>query len=1276
MPYRSCLFSSAAILLLLAPTLSTVFATATENNGLRILPAPGHMVIDGKTDDWDLSGGIFACDDVEHQRDQYAVWLNAMYDKDNLYILARFTDLTPLNNPGQTIADDGFNGDCLQFRMIAAADTPNERTSHWTCWRGKDGADVMTLQNGKTIDGSQTIKDVKRQGAQQAFTINADGKGYVQELAIPWKFVTKDGTPPAPGASIRLTFEPNFSVGLKGRLTVKDLFQTNTRPDRVFTFMAWPFWGSATFETQAGPVKPQPVRLADGRQFPVSMQGGQPIVDWTGLVRAAELPGFKSIQFTMPDDGFISLNIKASDGTVARQLLNAAFYTKGPHEVKWDGLTNLNAHFPGDPVTAGSYHWSALYHKEIGLKLRGWAGNSGSVPWDNGNTTNWGGDEGSPVATTADDSQVYLAWDGAEAGSALLACDLNGNVKWKNKHGGMAGILSLATSDGVVYALSGGEDNGRLLYKLNAAQGDYVPWGNTTDVDLAVKSLWGNISGMPDRAESIAAKDGNLYVGFATAGKILMIDGKTGRVLDTINATTPTALQIGSDNSIYYISSGTSVLRIDASKNAALVVSGLTNAKALALNKDGLIYVAVGDPDNQVKVFDATGKALRTLGRQGGRALLGKWNPDGLRFISSVAVTADGKLWIAEHYPFPRRFSSWDTKTSRFAKEYFGSSDYGATGGAIDPLNPNVMVGMGCEWRLDPVTGLAQCVAVISRGMGNSRFGVGSNGRLYLAVFPSSTFDGGAPIDIFERTGEGEYKLRARFDHPDKPAVGTRFWADANGDEQIQPNEVTSISSTLNLNYWYLPMAPDLTFYFNNRQFKVTRFTPAGAPMYNINNPTQLPGTDAGAGMGAGISMGSADDQLVLYNGAYDADRSTFNAYSIGGKMLWSYPNNFVGVHGSHNATPSEIGMIRGAYDIAGTAKLPDPIGNIWVIPTNVGEWHILTGDGFYLTRLFQGDPFKIQWPKEAVPGADMTNTPPGLGGEDFGGSIAGGKDGKLYIQAGKTGFWNLEVTGLDTVRAIAGEKIGMNDADVAQAKTMRESELQIAVGTHTLAIKKATPTFTGDIVADFKGSEVAAFQKSDAAAIKVAAAWDDQNLYLGWNVNDTTPWQNSAKVPEDMYVGGDTVDFQLGADPNAKKDRTEAKAGDLRLSIGNFQNNATAVLYRKVCDNKKPKTFSSGVVHSYPMDFVDVLADAKITVKTRADGYVVEAVIPLSDLGVKLSAGLVLSGDFGATHGGPGGTRTRLRTYWNNQHTGLVDDAVFELQMEPKNWGELQFAP
>lgn len=936
--FRGCLFVALAALPLSAP------ATSTENNTLRVLPVPAHVVIDGKDNDWDLSAGIFCCDNVEQQRDNYAVWLHAMYDPDNLYILARFTDLTPLNNPGQTIADYGFAGDCLQFRVIAAPGDPVlERTSHWTCWRGSDGADVMTAQYGKDFK-EPGIKDTKTQGAQQAFTINADGRGYIQELAVPWKLLTRDGRPPAPGSSFTLTFEPNFTIGAKGRLTIKDLFRANHRPDRVFTFSNWQSWGEATLAIAAGPVAPQRVRLADAREFPVTMKDGQPVVDWTGLVQSSEPSGFKTIAFTLPDDGYVSLNIKAADGTVVRQLLNAAPYAKGPHEVKWDGLTTPNAHQAGDPVPPGEYTWSALFHKDIGLRLRGWASNSGSAPWDNGPTTNWGGDEGDPSGAAADESHVYLGWSGAEAGSAVLACDLAGNVVWKNKHGGICGMKALAASGGVVYILGGGAGEAALggnLYKLKAGNGDYLTWADSS-VDLDIQALAAGLPGSPAKADFIAAHDGKLYLSFTEAGRVLVLDAGSGKILQTLNVAAPGSLQVRGDGVLLVLSGGNSVVRVGGPGAAHTLISGLKNATALALDPDGKIYIGLGDPDNQIAVYDADGKALRRIGRPGGRALIGKWTPDGLRFIASLAVAADGKIWAAEEDSSPRRISAWDTKTGAFWNEFFGSTEYGGLGGAIDPLDPNVMVGMGCEWRLDPATGRSAVVSVITRdGMGNSRFGVGKNARVYLAVSP--TWNSEPPfISIFERTGEGEYKLRSRFYYlkGDRYQPGsTRYWADANGDGVEQPSEVTLVPWNTSFNEWYLAFAPDLTFYHHYQQFKVARFTPAGAPVYDLTHPVEMPHAHEEGGMGAGAGLGSADDRLVIYNGKYMADRSTFDVYDIAdGKMIWSYPNNFVGVHGSHNATPPEIGMIRGAYDITGTAKLPPPIGNIWVIGTNVAN--------------------------------------------------------------------------------------------------------------------------------------------------------------------------------------------------------------------------------------------------------------------------------------------------------------------------------------------------
>lgn len=265
-------------------------------------------------------------------------------------------------------------------------------------------------------------------------------------------------------------------------------------------------------------------------------------------------------------------------------------------------------------------------------------------------------------------------------------------------------------------------------------------------------------------------------------------------------------------------------------------------------------------------------------------------------------------------------------------------------------------------------------------------------------------------------------------------------------------------------------------------------------------------------------------------------------------------------------------------------------------------------------------------------------------------------------------------MTGLDQVKAIAGSKISISDADIKQAQGFREAYLQEVTGTRRTTVARLTPTFTGNLDQDFKGTELMSYQKQDEAAIRSAVTWDDKNLYLAWEVKDNTPWMNSATDPAQMYIGGDTVDFQLGTVADADKNRGEGVLGDLRLSIGNLQGTPTAVIFRKVSTVKKPRTFSSGVVRTYIMDYVDIVAGANIMVKpTQGRNYIVEAAIPLAALGFTPADGLTLRGDFGATHGDTGG-RTRLRSYWSNQHTGIVDDAVFELQMEPKNWGELNF--
>ena len=306
-----------------------------------------------------------------------------------------------------------------------------------------------------------------------------------------------------------------------------------------------------------------------------------------------------------------------------------------------------------------------------------------------------------------------------------------------------------------------------------------------------------------------------------------------------------------------------------------------------------------------------------------------------------------------------------------------------------------------------------------------------------------------------------------------------------------------------------------------------------------------------------------------------------------------------------------------------------------------------------------------------------MDSTPPGMGAEDFGGSIAVTKDGQLYLQAGKTAYINLRVTGLESVQRLPGGSLRVEPSDLATARAIRERLLQASVGTKQATVAGRTVTFSGDLRKDFAIREPIAFEKTRADRVEAALAYDATNLYVGWHVTDATPWVNGASDPAQMYALGDTVDLQLGTDAKADEKRDKPVLGDLRLSIGNLQGKPTAVVYRPVAaaGDRAPRKFFSGVVRDgYEMQSVKVLPEARIQVKLDRGGYTVEAAIPLAALGLAPAKGLKLRGDLGATFGDPAGKDTILRSHWSNQATGLVADEVYELMLEPKNWGVILF--
>lgn len=91
-------------------------------------------------------------------------------------------------------------------------------------------------------------------------------------------------------------------------------------------------------------------------------------------------------------------------------------------------------------------------------------------------------DHGLPACCASAGEMVYLGWSAAEAGKALLACNLRGDIKWKNSRYGMSGASLVAVDNGIVYV----ETYPNELYRLEAKTGTFSLWEGTDSPDRSI----------------------------------------------------------------------------------------------------------------------------------------------------------------------------------------------------------------------------------------------------------------------------------------------------------------------------------------------------------------------------------------------------------------------------------------------------------------------------------------------------------------------------------------------------------------------------------------------------------------------------------------------------------------------------------------------------------------------------------------------------------------------------------------------------------------------
>ncbi|MFM8634051.1 MAG: hypothetical protein ACKOEX_04450, partial [Planctomycetia bacterium] len=251
-----------------------------------------------------------------------------------------------------------------------------------------------------------------------------------------------------------------------------------------------------------------------------------------------------------------------------------------------------------------------------------------------------------------------------------------------------------------------------------------------------------------------------LFASYKARDLVARFDPKTGAMLGTWSVPAPERLATLADGRLAVVSGG-QVLVLADGKPAVTIAEKLDAPTGIA-TFENMIFVANAGRLMNVSVFDASGKYLRSIGKEGGRPAKGTYDQLGIYMPGGITVDKTGQLWVAETTDAPKRISVWDAKTGAFKNEFFGGCDYFAYG-FIDPKKPDEILVHNVLWKIDwknykvtPLTTIwrktsPEMVPELGPGAyaASQKILTGSNGRQYLYGNRYAHFSG-----LFYRDGD------------------------------------------------------------------------------------------------------------------------------------------------------------------------------------------------------------------------------------------------------------------------------------------------------------------------------------------------------------------------------------------------------------------------------------------------------------------------------------------------------------------------------------------
>jgi hypothetical protein len=1265
----------AAALALAAP--APLAAMQTDNHGIHAVPAPGAVTIDGKLDDWDLSGQILMCYDLENLRDVYSARVAMMHDTNAWYVAIRWKDPIPLGNSHDPRfqADKGWAGDCVQLRV------KTDRISHLTAWCfAKAEEPFIHVDYGKSLGepfggGVKTLSRVKgwtlEAGAEMAFLKDPDGRGYVQEMKIPWPLVT-DKKVPAAGdrfcCGVELLWgEADWPV----HRYADNLAEGAT--SREFFWTAKDAWGPVILEAKGG----------------LSL----PPAPWDRAVAEEKPEGPVAIAYDLPADARVTLALDDASGRRVRNLLAAAERKKGRQTELWDGLDDA-----GEPVEPGTYSVKGLAHDGLHVTYVTSFASPGRPGWGTADGKGaFYGDHTAPQAVACGPGdRLALACPMGEAGQHLIGVDLDGRRQWglANRVAFGGGRISLAT-DGTILWIANGDDRkpGRFtIWRCDLKTGSYAPWKRKGPDGKDVLDLEIAPADGTRHCRAIAWRAGALAVLVAGDRRILLLDPETGDVAKELKEM-PDGMAgcAWAKDGALLVSAGAALYTVDPATGACTKrIDGLDEPQGVAVDAAGQIYIAQRGRKQCVAVFDAAGNKIRDIGKPGGRPEPGRYDENAMRNPAQIAIDSRGRLWVTEETVQPKRTSVWGPD-GRLALDLAGTTGY-AAGGIVNPFDTARAFSERVEYRIDAAaqsfTPLSSLPDALGTGMEMICKIARAGGREY-AQARSTARDAGM-VKIYLRLPDGAWRHVAEWgnvgqgksiDDPGHREWNAKFrgplwdgsfgkaflWVDTNDDGQAQRGEIELRDARLGRYYWGQAMGDDLTVAepLSGQDafllFKPQGFTPGGAPRYRFDAAEIVRPVHGGEGM---LAVGR-DGRLYL-------NQSPLTGLDRTGKTLWTYPSGYVSVHGSHRAPAAAPGLLIGPSSIYGTAFVSPEIGELFYLNGNLGQNFLFTEDGLWVQSLYRDCRGWFDVPAQATPG--MSCDAMTAGGESFGGGFCKAADGRYYTVGGGTAAVVMEVTGLDSLRRF-GLRVTVTEKDVAAARELKIARLARKTATRAHVVRAAAKPLPsdGDLAAWAMEQGALEIKAGSHTVGRVKGAYDDASLYIAWQVSDGSPLQNAGQDERLMFITGDGVDLMLRTDPAAKGDAPQK--GDLRLLLTVKGGKPFAVLYEAVVPGTKAEdraAFSSPW-RTVAFDRVRVV-EIPLALKPARGGYAVTAAVPLRLLGLETLKGKTLRGDFGILASDSAGRECTARHYWANPATNNTNDVPDEAMLVPPLWGQIRF--